>query len=135
MSTSKTQLSLLIPFSLLLIERFIPALRKLAVKRYIAAKLGNIGYLVDESVYHPGDSFTVPTSSVSTLLAPLHAPWSKLSEVVDFAVSVRAPRTLNLHDSLLTDIGRNMVEGQVGRIAGAHGTEFVHLAPGETLTV
>lgn len=97
--------------------------------------IANVGYLIDDSVYHPGDSFTVPTTKVEALLAPLHAPWSKLSEVIDFAVSVRAPRTLNLHDSLLTDIGRTMVEGQVGRIGGAHGTEFTHLAPGETLTV
>ena len=32
--------------------------------------IANLGYLVDGSVYHPGDSFTVPTAPVSTLLLP-----------------------------------------------------------------
>jgi glyoxylase-like metal-dependent hydrolase (beta-lactamase superfamily II) len=95
----------------------------------------NVGYLVADSVFHPGDSFTVPPAAVQVLLAPLHAPWSKLSEVIDFAVSVRAPKVLNLHDVLLTDVGRNMVEGQLGRIAGEFGCEFQHLAPAETLDV
>lgn len=97
--------------------------------------IANVGYLVEDSVYHPGDSFSVPTAKVDVLLAPLHAPWSKMSEVIDFVVAVRAAKTINLHDSLLTDTGRGMVEGHVGRIAGDYGTEFRHLAPGDTLDV
>lgn len=97
--------------------------------------IANIGYLVEDRVYHPGDSFSVPSAKVEVLLAPLHAPWSKLSEVIDFVVAVRAPKTLNLHDVLLTDTGRGMVEGQVGRNGGEYGSEFTHLAPGDTLHV
>ena len=97
--------------------------------------IANIGYLVDERVYHPGDSFDVPTAPVDTLLAPLHAPWSRTSEVIDFVVAVGATRAVNLHDSLLTDVGRTLVESHVGRIGGEHGTEYRHLAPAETIEV
>ena len=64
--------------------------------------IANVGYLI-EGVYHPGDSFTVPTEPVQTLLLPTNAPWSKASEVVDFAISVRAPRMHQIHDSLINE--------------------------------
>jgi L-ascorbate metabolism protein UlaG (beta-lactamase superfamily) len=94
--------------------------------------IANVGYLVD-GVYHPGDSFTVPNATVDTLLVPTHAPWSKVSEVIDFAVAVRAPRAFQVHDSLLTDIGRTMVEGHITRIAAEYGSQFTHLAAMESV--
>lgn len=95
----------------------------------------NVGYLVEDTVYHPGDSLIVPTAAIEVLLAPLHAPWSKTAEVIDFVVSVRAPRVHNLHDALLTELGRGFVEGQLARIGAEHGSEYRYLAPAETLTV
>lgn len=97
--------------------------------------IANVGYLVDGAVYHPGDAFTVPPVAVPTLLLPTSAPWSKASEVIDFAVSVRAPQVFQIHDSLVTDVYASIVEGHLQRIAGPHGVGFRHLAPAETVTV
>ncbi len=91
--------------------------------------VANLGYLIDGAVYHPGDSFTVPSAPVATLLLPSSAPWSKASEVIDFAIAVRAPRVHQIHDSLVTDIYAGMVEGHLGRIAGPFGVVFQHLKP------
>jgi L-ascorbate metabolism protein UlaG (beta-lactamase superfamily) len=96
--------------------------------------IANLGYLVD-GIYHPGDSFFVPSAAVSTLLLPTNAPWSKAAEVIDFAVSVRAPRVHQIHDSLITDVYAGIVEGQLARIAGPHGVEFQHLKPRESVTI
>jgi len=96
--------------------------------------IANVGYLID-GIYHPGDSFFVPSDPVSTLLLPTNAPWSKAAEVIDFAVSVRAPRAFQVHDSLVTPVYAGMVEGHLGRIAGPHGVGFQHLGAGETVTV
>ena len=96
--------------------------------------IANVGYLI-AGVYHPGDSFFVPTEPVQTLLIPTNAPWSKAAEVIDFAVSVRAPRAHQIHDSLVTDVYAGMVEGHLQRIAGPHGLEFEHLKPTATVTV
>lgn len=93
----------------------------------------NVGYLVDDTAFHPGDSFTVPPVPVSLLLAPVNAPWSKVSEVIDYVVSVRAPRVVGIHDALLTPAGLGIVQTHVGRIGGEHGSELVKLAPGDTL--
>lgn len=97
------------------------------------AVVPNVGYLVDDAVYHPGDSFIVPTAPVDTLLLPLHAPWSKTAEVVDFMISVRARQTVQVHDALLSDTGRGGVEAHVERLAGRYGTTFTHLDPLEYL--
>lgn len=97
--------------------------------------IANVGYLVDGAIYHPGDSFSVPPVAVQTLLLPTHAPWSKLSEVIDFAVSVRAPQAFQIHDSLITPVATTMVEGQIGNLAGPYGVGFRHLAPAETVSL
>ena len=96
--------------------------------------IANLGYLID-GVYHPGDSFTVPAAPVSTLLLPTNAPWSKAAEVIDFAVSVRAPRTHQIHDSLVTDVYAGIVEQHLQRIAGPHGVEFEHLGVRQSVSV
>lgn len=96
--------------------------------------IANVGYLI-EGIYHPGDSFTVPSEPVETLLVPTNAPWSKAAEVIDFAVAVRAPRAHQIHDSLVTDVYAGIVEGHLGRITAPHGVQFQHLRPAETVTV
>lgn len=98
--------------------------------------VANVGYLVDGHVYHPGDSLIVPHGvSVGTLLVPIHAPWSKVSEVVDFVVSVRAPRAFQIHDALLSEQGLAFTESHVARIGALHGVAFSHLAPGQSTEV
>ena len=98
--------------------------------------VANIGFLVDGNVYHPGDSFIIPDGiEVQTLLVPLHAPWSKSAEVVDFVIGVRAPRAFQIHDGLLNDKGLGIIEGHVKRIGAKYGTEYRHLSPRESVEV
>lgn len=97
--------------------------------------VANLAYLIDEAVYHPGDSFTVPPVPVRVLLLPTAAPWSKAAEVIDFAVAVRAPQVFQIHDALVTDAYATIVEGHLDRIASPFGVTFSHLAVGETVPV
>ena len=97
--------------------------------------IANVGYLIEGTVYHPGDAFFVPPVPVGVLLAPMHAPWSKLSEVIDFTIAVKAPKVSGIHDSLLGPTGLGMVQSMVGQFGEPHGSEFVALASGDTLDV
>jgi glyoxylase-like metal-dependent hydrolase (beta-lactamase superfamily II) len=97
--------------------------------------VANVAYLVEDTVYHPGDSFIVPPADVPFLLLPLHAPWSKLAEVMDFVVGTRAPQVRPIHDALLNDLGRGIVEMQVGRIGNEHGSDYSGWKPSDTVTV
>jgi L-ascorbate metabolism protein UlaG (beta-lactamase superfamily) len=106
-----------------------------AVIHPTVAVIPNVAFLIDERVYHPGDSLIVPTMPVETLLVPIHAPWSKIAEVVDFVVSVRASNAYQIHDGLLNDAGLQFTEVHVSRIGGQHGTQYRHLAVWETVEV
>lgn len=98
--------------------------------------VANVGYLVDDNVFHPGDSFTIPAGvKVKTLLVPLHAPWSKTAEVIDFVIGVRAAKAHPVHDYLLNETGQGMVEGHVTRIGAKYGTTFEHLDPRQSIEV
>ncbi len=95
----------------------------------------NVGYLVDGRVYHPGDSLDVPAVDVEILFVPIHAPWSKIAEVVDFVVSVRARNAYQIHDGLLNEAGLQFTEAHVSRIGGLHGTNYRHLMSKDTVEV
>lgn len=72
---------------------------------------------------------------VKTLLVPIHAPWSKVGEVLDFVISVRAPKAYPVHDALLNELGRGLVEGHVTRIGARYGTTYQALAPRDSVEV
>lgn len=96
--------------------------------------VANIGYLVDGEVFHPGDSFTVPHGvDVPTLLVPIYAPWSKVGEVLDFLISVRAPRAFPIHNAPINEIGHTLVEAHAKRVGALYGTEYAHLEPRESV--
>ncbi|MGH3250126.1 MAG: MBL fold metallo-hydrolase, partial [Trebonia sp.] len=46
--------------------------------------IANVGYLIDGSLYHPGDAYYVPEAPVSVLLLPTSGPWMKLAEAADY---------------------------------------------------
>ncbi|WP_256104809.1 MBL fold metallo-hydrolase [Streptomyces sp. ODS05-4] len=90
-------------------------------------RITNVGFLVDGTVFHPGDALTVPSRPVETLLLPIMAPWSKVSEVIDYVREVKPVRAIDVHDALLTDLARPVYGGHIGRLTG---TEHEPLEPG-----
>lgn len=92
-------------------------------------RITNVGFLVDGSVFHPGDALTVPGRPVDTLMLPVHAPWNKISEVIDYVREVGPRRAYDIHDALLTDLARPLYDRQIGSLGGA---EHLRLAPGGT---
>jgi L-ascorbate metabolism protein UlaG (beta-lactamase superfamily) len=91
-------------------------------------RITNVGFLVDGSVFHPGDALTVPDQAVDTLLLPVQAPWNKISEVIDYVREVRPRRAVDVHDALLSDLARPIYDRQIGDLGGA---DHIRLAPGE----
>lgn len=94
-------------------------------------RVANLAYLVDDAIYHPGDSFEVPGDArVDTLFVPVSAPWLKLAEAIEFARAVRPRRAFGLHDGLLNAAGLKVVNTHLGRLTG---TDYEWLAPGSTV--
>lgn len=92
--------------------------------------IANVGYLVEGTVFHPGDSFTVPDRLPSTLLVPVTAPWAKISEVIDYVIAVRAAQAIGIHDAIYSQVGLAIVRQHVTRFAQEMGCRFSLLEPG-----
>ncbi|MGW2269043.1 MBL fold metallo-hydrolase [Streptomyces yangpuensis] len=85
-------------------------------------RVTNVGYLVDGSLFHPGDALTVPGVPVETLMVPVHAPWNKVSEVIDYLREVGPRRALDIHDAYLADIARPIYDAALDKLGGTdHG--------------
>jgi len=94
-------------------------------------RVPNLGFLVDDSLYHPGDSFDVPEGAhVDTLFVPVSGPWLKLSESVDFIRAIRPRRAYALHDGLHNEVGHMVVDGNLDQLAQC---EYARLDPGTTV--
>ncbi len=93
----------------------------------------NTGYIVDGLVYHPGDSFIVPSGPApDTLLVPINAPWNKMAEMVDFITAVRPRQAIPVHDGLLNEHGMPLYRKRAKMFADRHGVKFTVLEVGET---
>jgi L-ascorbate metabolism protein UlaG (beta-lactamase superfamily) len=93
----------------------------------------NVGFLVEGRVFHPGDAFTVPEVPVTTLLLPLHAPWSRMADVIDYVREVRADQAYSVHDGLLNDTGLGVAAGLLGEGGPGVPTPVRRLAPGDAV--
>lgn len=70
--------------------------------------VANIGVLINDLLYYPGDSLVRPDVPVDTLALPIGAPWLKLSEAIDFVRDVSPRFVFPTHDAVLSDIGKSL---------------------------
>ena len=90
----------------------------------------NLGYVVDDRIYHPGDAVFVPTAAVETLFVPAQGSWLKLVEGIDFVKAINPSRTIPIHDAGLSHRGLASVSAWYGE---ATNNGYRYLAPGETV--
>ncbi|WP_422739910.1 MBL fold metallo-hydrolase [Micromonospora sp. WMMD729] len=88
----------------------------------------NLGYLIGDGLYHPGDSVHVPDEPVRTLLVPAHGSWLRLDEAIRFARAVGAEAAYPIHDAQLNDRGLASVAGWFAETIPG----YRHLVPGDT---
>jgi hypothetical protein len=86
--------------------------------------VANVGYVVEDTVAHPGDSLIVPPVPVQTLLLPVVAPWSKVAEVIDYLVAVRADRAYPIHDAIVGDLYHGLLQMTLVPIARRFGLDY-----------
>ena len=93
--------------------------------------IDNVGVLVNDEFYYPGDSYAVPgKAQVRLLAAPVGAPWLKIGEAMDFVLAVKPARTFGTHDMTLSRIGLQMGRARLAWATEQGGGEFVELDAG-----
>lgn len=94
----------------------------------------NVGVLVNDALYYPGDSFTVPEGvAVDVLAVPVGAPWLKIAEAMDFVLAVRPRRAFATHEMVLSTAGKAMGGDRIRWAVEQGGGDYVALEPGDSL--
>lgn len=94
----------------------------------------NTGFMIDGTVFHPGDALTVPEDPVQTLLLPASGPWLKTGEMIDYAREVAPERGYAIHEALYGDIGL-MVLGNFLKMCAKDEDTFTRVDPDTTVDV
>ena len=95
--------------------------------------IANLGVIIDDLVYYPGDSFALPGKTVPNVAVPASAPWMKIAEAMDFLAAVKAARAFPTHDAILSATGQNLVDTLLRTAAKKVGTTYERIAVGESL--
>lgn len=75
------------------------------------APVTNLGVMINNALYYPGDSFALPQVPVQVLALPASAPWMKISEAMDFCSAINASSLVfPTHDALLSDAGKALAD-------------------------
>lgn len=90
----------------------------------------NHGYIIEDSIYHPGDALLVPDQPVQTLFVPLQASWLKTAEAISFLRAVRPERAIGIHDAQINSRG---LQGANSWLTDQGGHGYRYLTPGENL--
>lgn len=62
----------------------------------------NVGYLIADRFFYPGDAFTDPGVPVDVLGLPTGAPWLKIEESIEYLRRIRPQVAIPLHDGILS---------------------------------
>lgn len=89
--------------------------------------LANLGVLINERLYYPGDSFSLPNRTVEVLALPVGAPWLKINETIEFLTAVKPKLAFPTHDAVLSQIGKNLIDRMISPIAQEIGAEYRRL--------
>lgn len=95
----------------------------------------NVGFVVDDLVANPGDSFAVPPVTPRVLFVPIAAPWCKVAESVDYVKVVRPGVVIPTHDAVLSELGKTFNNNWLRTAVAPLSVEFVALAPGMGIEV
>lgn len=88
----------------------------------------NLGVMINDLLYYPGDSFTLPDNrSVDTLAIPAAAPWMKLSEAMDYLAAVHPRFAFPTHDAILSSEGQALADRLLGMVAEQNNIDYRRL--------
>lgn len=96
-------------------------------------RIANLGVIINELVYYPGDSFADPGKVVPTLAVPASAPWMKLAEAMDFIIELKPARVFPTHDAILSETGQNLVDNMLSNVTTKEGGTYERIAVGTSI--
>ena len=78
-------------------------------------RVDNVGVIVtspdEPTLFHPGDTYEYAPEGVAVLALPLSAPWTKVSETIEFLQRVKPQTFLPIHDRTISDLAYGLYWG------------------------
>ena len=96
-------------------------------------RFANVGVMVNDTFYYPGDSYAKPGRPIKVLGAPAAAPWLRVTEAYQFIKDCGAKKVIPMHNILLSDEGKEIHYKILSDATGEVGGEWAPLGVGETL--
>lgn len=94
------------------------------------------GYLINGSLYHPGDSLVFPTGrAVDVLALPVTGPWCTVVAAVDAAKALHPRTVIPIHDAIIQPFFLDRLHWMVAKGLEGTGIAFCPLPLGTSLTV
>ena len=94
----------------------------------------NIGLLVNQKLYYPGDSYTVPANkTIQVLATPASASWLRIDEANQFIKNIKAECVFPTHNALLSDIGASIHYRLLKEACDEAESEWIVLNPKQSI--
>jgi hypothetical protein len=89
--------------------------------------VANVGVMINDLLYYPGDALTLISRPVDTLALPAGAPWLKIGETMDFLQQISPRLAFPTHDAVLSAEGKNISDSHLAMAARECGAEYQRL--------
>jgi L-ascorbate metabolism protein UlaG (beta-lactamase superfamily) len=95
----------------------------------------NVGYLINGTLFHPGDSFDFHlTSSPKVIALPIAGPWMTILQALKKIEELKPHIVIPIHDAIIKDFMLTRMHEMCKQYLAAKGIEFRALALGEELS-
>lgn len=92
----------------------------------------NLGVIIEDHLYYPGDSFFVPEQSIKELALPISAPWLTVGGSMNLVRAVKPSYIFPTHDAILSSEGQALIDSLITRLIGENGATYQRIN-GETI--
>lgn len=93
----------------------------------------NVGVLVNDRFYYPGDSLTVPDRDIELAAVPVGSSWLSTGEAIDFVAKVNPYGFIRTHERLLSRMGVEKTDEWLQKASERFGPIYYPLDPGESI--
>jgi L-ascorbate metabolism protein UlaG (beta-lactamase superfamily) len=97
----------------------------------------NVGILVNQKLYYPGDSFSLPEGNMkpSILAVPTSGPFMRYADSIDFVLAVKPKLAFPTHDIHSSDAGDKLIGDMLTNACNSIGAEYKPLKTAETIEI
>jgi L-ascorbate metabolism protein UlaG (beta-lactamase superfamily) len=92
----------------------------------------NLGVIIENHLYYPGDSFYVPEQTIKELALPISAPWLTIGGSMNLVRALKPSFIFPTHDAILSNEGQALTDSIVKRLDANTGVIYQRIN-GETI--